>query len=73
MVNDDRTDHEKMLSDTYSKQLGIPVVLYKDGNWICDGPKDTKLGIASTPADAVRLFMQVNMLAWDENGKIVKL
>jgi hypothetical protein len=52
---DTLTPEERKLSDEASKTLGYPVILYQDGNWLCDPLSGRKrMGFGDTPEEAIK-------------------
>jgi hypothetical protein len=53
MSRHELTAEEQRLSRDASERLGFPVLLYRDGEWICQ-PKDmTPNGYGGTPDEAI--------------------
>lgn len=55
------TSLEKGFSETYSNRLGQQVILYQDGDWICEAVhRPKKCGTGATPALAYSDFLAKN-------------
>lgn len=55
---------ELVISDKASKELGLKVLVYKDGNWMCHAIflRNDKIGFGDTPEEAIQDYRKNNDL-----------